>query len=441
MRDLILLAVLAFIAGLTTRSTIIGIMTWIWVSMLSPQREVYGFLAAFEINLYVALFTVMCWVASRERKIFPLNGVTGALILFGIWSTVSTVFALAPEHSGPLYERTLKTLILALGVVTLANTPARIQATIWALVLSVGYYGVRGGGFVLLTAGRNKVFGPEHTMISDNNAIGLALVVLLPLINYLRVTTRAPMIRMALLAAMVLTALAVLGTYSRGALVALVVLIALSAVRSKWGAALLMVGAIGAVTLPAAAPSIMPAAWVQRMESMKSLDSDESFNGRVAAWKTSMEIVRQRPFTGGGFSSTEVKGVVQQFPTPGGLTSGLAAHSIFFQVLGDHGIPGFILYMTMVGLAVLNTVRVGALAGSRRDLYWAVSLARMIQLSIFGLMVGGAALAVAYYDLYLIIFCLSAALMDYVRREVRGENKGRIPAWKRSAGQAPLPAE
>lgn len=439
MRDLILLAVLAFIAGLTTRSTIIGIMTWIWVSLLSPQREVYGFLAAFEINLYVALFTVMCWVASRERKIVPLNGVTGAMVLFGIWSVVSTVFALAPEHSGPLLERTLKTLILALGVVTLANTPARIHAIVWALVLSVGYYGVRGGGFVILTAGGSKVFGPEHTMISDNNAIGLALVVLLPLINYLRETSRLPMVRLGLLATLVLTAVAVLGTYSRGALVALVVVLALSAVRSKWGAAVLMVGAIAAVALPTALPSVMPAAWVQRMESMKSLDSDESFNGRVAAWKTSMEIVRQRPLTGGGFSSTEVKDVVLQFPTPGGLTSGLAAHSIFFQVLGDHGIPGFLLYMTMVGLSVLNTLRVAALAGSRPELYWAVKLARMIQLSIFGLMVGGAALAVAYYDLYLIVFCLSAALMDYVRREVRGENRGRVPAWKRDPAAVAIP--
>src|SRR4051812_35413789 len=102
MRDLILLAVLAFVAGLTTRSTIIGVMTWIWVSLLSPQREVYGFLGGFQINLYVAVFTVMCWLASRERKLFPLNGVTVGLVLFGIWACISTHFALAPEYSTPL---------------------------------------------------------------------------------------------------------------------------------------------------------------------------------------------------------------------------------------------------------------------------------------------------------------------------------------------------
>jgi probable O-glycosylation ligase (exosortase A-associated) len=432
MRDLILLAMLAFVAGLTTRSTIVGIMTWMWVSLLSPQREVYGFLANFEINLYVALFTVMCWVASRERKIFPLNGVTGALFLFGIWISVTTVFALAPEHSTPLYVRTLKTMVLALGVATLANTPARIQATIWALVLSVGYYGIRGGGFVLLTGGQNKVFGPEGTMIEDNNLLGIALVALLPFWNYLRVTSRLKLVRLACLGALAVTILAIVGTYSRGAFVALGVLLVLSAVRSRWGIALIMVGAIGLVAVPTALPSILPATWVERMQSIQSLNQDASFAGRVAAWKTSMEIARQRPLTGGGFASTEVKDVVTRFHTSGGLTTPLAAHSIYFQVLADHGVVGFVLYAAMVGFALLNTFRVIIMTRTRPDLYWANKLSRAIQLSVFGFLVGGAALSAAYYDLYLIVFCLSAVLMDYVRREVHGLNVDRAPAWKRT---------
>lgn len=432
MRDLLLLAALVFIAGLTTRSTIVGIMAWMWVSLLSPQREVYGFLADAQLNVYIAVFTLMCWAASRERKIFPFNGVTAALVVFGLYTALSTAFALAPEHSTPLFVRTLKTMILALGVVTLANTPARIQATIWALVLSVGYYGVRGGGFTLLTAGRNKVFGPENTMITDNNLLGLALVVLLPLFGYLRQTSRSPIVRWGLLVAIVMNVLAILGTYSRGALVALGLLAVLSAVRSRWGIPLLIAGAIAAAAIPAALPAIMPTAWVERMHSIQSFDKDESFAGRIAAWRTSAEIARQRPFTGGGFASTELTQVVNQFPTENGLTTGLAAHSIYFQILGDHGYVGFLLYFGMIGLALVNTVRVGMVARSRPDLDWAVKLARMLQLSIFAFLVGGAALSAAYYDLYLIVFCLTAAVMDFVRREVSGLNTGRVPSWRKA---------
>lgn len=440
MRDLILLAALAFIAGLTTRSTVIGLLAWIWVSLLSPQREVYGFLAGFEINFYIALLTMTCWLFSRERKIFPINGVTGPMILFGIWSVVSTAYALAPEMSGPLLVRTLKSLVLALAVATLANKQARIQATVWALVLSVGYYGVRGGGFVLLTGGGHKVFGPEDTMISDNNAMGLALVVVLPLINYLRITSREPMVRTGMMGAMVLTALGALGTYSRGALVALAAVVLLGAIRSRWVVALLLAGAIGVVAAPAVLPAVVPAAWLQRMQSVQSVDKDASFAGRVAAWRTTIEIVKHRPLVGGGYSSTEVTRVVRDYPTPGGLTSGLAAHSIYFQVLGDHGIPGFILYMLMVGFAFLNTLRVAAFAKTKPELDWAAKLAKMIQLSLFGLAIGGAALAVAYYDFYLVLFCLSAALAEYVQKQRRAERRELEQAWRKSDQTASVPA-
>jgi probable O-glycosylation ligase (exosortase A-associated) len=432
MRDLILMAALAFIAGLTTRSTVIGLLTWIWVSLLSPQREVYGVLANFELNLYVALLTAFCWLLSKERKIFPINGVTGALILFSIWATISTTVALAPEHSLPLYTRTIKSVVLALAVATLANTPARIQATVWALALSVGYYGVRGGGFVMLTGGANKVFGPEDTMISDNNALGLALVVVLPLLNYLRSTSREPMIKMGLLGAMVLTTLGVLGTYSRGAFVALGAIVLLGIVRSRWAVVLLMAAAMALVAAPAVVPTSVSSAWLERMTSIQTAGQDESFAGRIAAWKTTLEIVRQRPLTGGGFSSTEVPQVVRAFPTLGGLTGGLAAHSIYFQVLGDVGVPGFIFYMLMVGMALFNTFRVSAYAKAKPDLAWAGKLAKMIQLSLFGFFVGGAALAVAYYDFYLVIFCLSAALAEYVNRQARAERLERDQGWRKT---------
>jgi probable O-glycosylation ligase (exosortase A-associated) len=285
---------------------------------------------------------------------------------------------------------------------------------------------------VLLTGGANKVFGPEDTMISDNNALGLALVVVLPLLNYLRSTSRGPMVRMGLLGAMVLTTLGVLGTYSRGAFVALGAIVLLGIVRSRWAVVLLMAAAMVLVAAPAVIPSSVSSAWLDRMTSIQTAGQDASFTGRIAAWKTTLEIVRQRPLTGGGFSSTEVTQVVRAFPTMGGLTGPLAAHSIYFQVLGDHGVPGFIFYMLMVGMALFNTFRVSAYAKTKPDLAWAGKLAKMIQLSLFGFFVGGAALAVAYYDFYLVVFCLSAALAEYVNRQSRAERLEHDQGWRKN---------
>src|SRR5579872_4773910 len=190
LRDLILLGALLSVFPLILRAPQIGILTWIWVTLMTPQREVYGFLGNFELNFYIAVLTALAWMVSKERKIVPLNPVTGLLIVFGIWVSITTYFALQYSFSYVQWDRAIKTLILALAIVTITSTKARIQAVVWVTVLSLGYFGVKGGGFVLLTGGRNHVFGPDNSMIADNNALGLALVMILPFMNYLRVTTQ-----------------------------------------------------------------------------------------------------------------------------------------------------------------------------------------------------------------------------------------------------------
>src|SRR5205085_10785467 len=123
------------------------------------------------------------------------------------------------------------------------------------------YYAAKGGAFVMLTGGQHLVYGPENTMIADNNPLGLALVVMLPIMGYLYVTSREVITRLALLAAIAATLLAILGTSSRGALLALAALVAFQALRSRAGMALLAAGLLAAAVLP----SVAPEGWLQRM--------------------------------------------------------------------------------------------------------------------------------------------------------------------------------
>ena len=84
MRDFILLGALLAVFPLILRAPAIGVLTWIWITLMNPQREVYGFLGNFELNFYIALLTVAAWIFSRERKIAPMNLVTAlTLILSG----------------------------------------------------------------------------------------------------------------------------------------------------------------------------------------------------------------------------------------------------------------------------------------------------------------------------------------------------------------------
>jgi probable O-glycosylation ligase (exosortase A-associated) len=429
-RDIVLLVALIAVLPLIWRAPIVGVLAWIWISLMSPQREVYGFLRDFELNLVIAAFTALTWIASKERKLVPINAMTMLMVVFGLWTSVTSYLALDPAFSFDAWQRTLKTLLLGLAIITLVNTKARIQAVIWTFAISLGYYGVKGGGFVLLTGGRNHVYGPDNTMIADNNALALALTALLPLLYYLHGTSKTAVARWGTLATMAFSFLAIFGTYSRGALVALLATGAAFATRSRTGLAVLLAGG----TLVMSLPALLPPSWFERMQTIQAYNEDTSFTGRVAAWKTTLNIVQQRPLIGGGFYVTNLDWVAQAYHTPGSLDLGRAAHSIYFEVLGDHGVVGLVLYLALVGAAVFNTFFILSEARGRPDLAWARQLARMLQVSIVAFLVGGAALSMAYYDGFVVIMALTTSLLLVVRQPV-GEPAGDllVPRWRQLA--------
>lgn len=411
------------------RAPLVGLLAWIWIALMNPNREVHGFLYGAPFNLYLALLTGLAWAVSRDRKMISPNAFTILLLVFLGWACLSTLFALDRAHALPIFERTTKTFVLAVAVTMLANTRARLQATVWIIAVSLGYYAVKGGGFTLLGGGRDHVFGPDSSMIEDNNALGLALIVLLPLLNYLRVTSARPLIRMALLGIIGLAFAAILGTYSRGALVALAAAGAVYAVRSRSGPLLL----VGAALLAVALPSLLPADWFARMSTIQTAGQDASFQGRQAAWLTSLNIALARPLTGGGFAAVEQTWVVQAFSSAGSLQQGRAAHSVYFQVLGDTGFVGLLLYLATVGAAILNTFKVLAATRGRPGELWSRHLARMLQVSIAAFLVGGAALSMAYYDGVIVLLALSAALVQVVGQPEGAEAPVSAPRWKLAA--------
>ena len=106
-----------------------------------------------------------------------MNAVTVQVGLFG-WSG-ATVFALAPwDDVEAKWELVFKVFLFLLVTAALLTGRERIHALIWVMVISLAFFGIKGGGFTLIAGGAHRrVFGPEGTMIGDNNDLGVALKV------------------------------------------------------------------------------------------------------------------------------------------------------------------------------------------------------------------------------------------------------------------------
>lgn len=266
-----------------------------------------------------------------------------------------------------------------------------IELFIWVNVLSIGFYGLKGGIFTIMTGGSYRVWGPPGGFIEGNNEIAVALIMSIPFMNYLRLIVTHKWVKIGLTAMMVLTAIAALGTQSRGALLALVAMMAVLWVRSDkkmvMGVTLVMVGML--------LLALMPSSWEERMHTIKEYEEDGSAMGRINAWWLAFNIANRR-ITGAGFEAYTPETFAAFAPNPADIH---VAHSIYFSVLGEHGYIGLILFL----LVWVHTLRVAGKirtkTRNRKDLEWLFHLAGMSQVALVGYAVGGAFLSLAYFDL------------------------------------------
>jgi len=407
MRDIALICCIVGALGATIRYPYVGVMFWVWMSIQNPHQETYSFVHRIPLVFIVAVAATISWTISTERKVPPRGVMTPLVLTLLAWTTFNGFFAFDPTFSWPFWGRAWKTIAMCVVAATLATNKVRIQAMIWVVALSLGYYGVKGGIFTLVSGGASHVFGPPDSMIRENNELALALVMLLPMLHYLRVHSGARSVRAGLLGAIILCVTSVLGSYSRGGYIALTAVAFAFWLRAK-----------NKLAYPAAAVIVlipllkfMPESFYNRVYSIQQYNTDETFQSRLASWSVAYHYaVDHFPF-GAGFYGINLRAIWDKYH-PGEV---FAAHSIYFQTLGEQGFVGLALYLAIILFGFLN------LRATIRDtkgipaLAWAHDLARMMQLSLVAFCVGGAAAPMNFYDVFFLWMMLSATLHEQTK--------------------------
>lgn len=117
--------------------------------------------------------------------------------------------------------------------------------------------------------------------------------------------------------------------------------------------------------------------------------------GRINAWWMAFNLASER-FLGGGFEIYNSMTFARYAPDPADVH---AAHSIYFQVLGEHGFVGLVLYLLLGMFSWRLASQVQQRAATSPDKDWITRFALMAKVSIVGFAVGGAFLSLAYFDL------------------------------------------
>jgi len=360
---------------------------------MNPHRLTYGFAFDFQFAAIVAVTTLIGLLVARESKRIPMTGTTVALLIFTIWMNITTLFALVPADAFTQWEKVMKVLLMTFVTLMLIKTRQRLEMLIWVIVVSIGFYGIKGGFFTIISGGEQRVWGPWGSFIWDNNELALALIMILPLMRYLQLNAQQWWVRHGLTAAMVLSVASIFGSHSRGALLAgaAMALFLLLKTRKKFPILIVM-----ALVIPVMI-NFMPDKWTTRMETIKTYKQDTSAMGRINAWWFAYNLAKERPVVGGGYEAFNREIFRNYAPEPDDFHD---AHSIYFEILAEHGFVGLALFLALGLLAIKTGTWIIRHTKQQEDLKWACDLAKMTQVGLVGYAVGGAFLGRAYFDLY-----------------------------------------
>jgi putative inorganic carbon (hco3(-)) transporter len=408
MRDLTLLVILIWIIIQAFRRPWIGILGWTWMSIMNPHQLTWA-LRTMPFAAAIGGATLIGLFITKDRRDYSLNRENITLMLFMLWMCITLPFSMLFDESFELWKRVMKIDLMILVTMVLLHSKRHMMLLTWVLVVSIGFFGVKGGAFTVLTGGSYKVWGPENTYIEGNNEIALAIVIVIPLMRFLQMQMKAKWAKTTMTICMVLMAMAALGSHSRGALLA----IAAMALVLWWRGKNKMAGAIGMVVVAVALLSLMPAEWWERMNTIKTYQQDESAMGRINAWGMAWNLAKSN-FFGGGFMIWT--GVIFQIygPDPNDVH---AAHSIYFMVLGEQGFIGLFLFLTLFTMVWFTAGSLRIKARGKPETQWLSDLGGMLQVSLAGYAVGGAFLSLSYWDLPYNILVLAVVGQRWLQRK------------------------
>lgn len=415
MRDIIFLIFFLLTIRMVFTKPVVGLALSIWVSLITPSFWLYGFAKEFRYNFAYMAVTFFSYIVKNSSNVKKsLDGLGVFVIIFFIHGSISALTTIGIKEIAYIeWDYFWKTIIIYFMGYYIVQNKYDLIFIIKCLCLAFGFYGSLEALKFILSGGGHVITGISGGKFADRNPVALGISMVIPYLVFLLNREKNKIVKYLLLITCTLSIVAVVASYSRGGLITLLTVAICFLILSKSKIKIILISLIfGSIIF-----NTMPDNWSDRMSTIGSAKNDESFMGRVVAWKASLMIANDHPFFGGGFKSGQVQFVWDLYyddiqksnlltdTSQYEFKEAKAAHSIYFQLLTDAGYMGLIIYILMIYFCFKNLFKC---TKSIDEDIKSISVASIISLTAF--LFGGAALSLPYFDQVFIIFFFSSCL-------------------------------
>ncbi len=418
MRDIFLFVIIFASVPFCFLRPWIGILVFSWLSYMNPHRYTFGPAYDFPFAKIIAAVTIAGLFFTKDKMSLPKTRETLLIVFLGIYFTLTNFFAFYPDKAWIQWEKVIKVLVMTLVTIVLINDRAKLKYLVMVIAFSIGLLGIKGGIFSLATGGEHRVYGPPGSLIADNNEMALALNMILPMLFFLAADEKHRRMKMILWFTFGMSIISTVFSYSRGGFITLAVVGAILLYKTRYKIFLIpLISIILLISIP-----YVPAQWFDRVESIKTYEESQSAMGRIYAWHTAFNVAKDRPLYGSGFEGLQGNTRYRYSPKP--FSTALDVHSIYFEVLGEHGFLAFGLYIGLILSTLLITQKLRKFSFSDPEYQWVNSYSNMLQIGLIAYMVGGIFLGRAYFDLFYHLVAMTVIVRVLVARQWKSNQEG-----------------
>ena len=432
MLDLAITGFTLALLALGFRRPFIWVLAYLYIDILSPQKISYHLLSSLPISLIAFVLAFGGWLLvdpKLDSRFTLRQGLIAVLLVYCGMTTLSADF---PDQALAKWSWVWKALVFAIFLPLTLRTRLRIEAAALVMVLSVGAIIIDGG---IKTVGGGGGYGELHLFVNDNTGlyegsiISTVAIAVIPLILWLmqhgtifppdwRVKTFA-------LALIFASALIPVGTQARTGLLCLALLAVLALRNVKRRAVYIAAMAVLALI----AVPLLPESFTKRMGTIENHQADQSAATRLAVWGWTLDYVQDHPL-GGGFEAyrsnrvhVELKGQTGagnnvSVETKDAFDKARAYHSSYFEMLGEQGWPGLVLWLWLMisGLWQMERIRHRWQRRTGPDETWQAPLANALQQSLLVYMAGSLFVGIAFQPFCYMLIGLQCGLWSYLKR-------------------------
>ena len=436
MRDLVFVAFLAAFFAAGFRRPFIFVLAYVYIDVVAPQRLTYFLLNSIPISLIAVVLSVGGWLVADDKtgtRVAPRQGLIVVLMVYCYCTTLTADF---PVEALDKWGWVWKCLAFAAFLPFTLRTKLRIEALLLVMVASAASIIIVGGIKTIASGGGG--YGSLNLMVSNNSGlyegstISTVAVAIIPLILWFtrHGTIFPPDWKVkGFCYALVFSCLLIpVGTSTRTGLlcIGLVAVLMLRDAKRKV-LYLCLLGVAGMIAVP-----FLPSSFTNRMSTIKTYKGDESASTRLAVWGWTWDYAKEHPM-GGGFEmyrqnkirydTERVEGTAANSTVDRHLTvdQARAFHSAYFEMLGEQGFPGLILWLSisLIGIFRMEVLR-HRYRKAAADMAWVTPLAGALQSAHIVYLLGAAFIGIAFQPFVYMLIGAQIGLDTYLSRKRAG---------------------